>query len=194
MSPQLQRPAWEAYALARTAGHSESESYRRAYPNASNWKPLSRARRARRLEANPLIKARLAELRADAAQRNHIEADTVIQSLMRIIDADICDFAQWKKGIVTLKDSDQVPREKMGALQSLSLGPNGGLRQIKMVNRIAALQTLAKNFLRPEDTEQIGTFIYNVIRHETPSVDHEPEKLLEGPQTAGKKSGAGAAK
>jgi len=84
MCPQLQRPAWEAYALARTAGHSESESYRRAYPNASNWKPLSRARHAKRLEADPRIAERLAELRSEAAQRNHVEADVLIQDPMEI--------------------------------------------------------------------------------------------------------------
>jgi len=193
MSPQLARPNWEAYALARTAGRSQSEAYRRAYPRSANWKDDSRFRQAKRLEANPLIKARLAELRAEVAQRNHLEADELIQDLRRIKEAHVGDFIDWKDGVVTVKNSEKISTEKMSALESIVFGPNGEIRKIKMLNHIAAIKALAAHFLRPEDTEQIGTFVYNVI-HQAAPVDHEPKKLLEAPQPVGRKPGAAPAK
>jgi len=186
MSPQLPHPAWEAYALARTAGHSQSEAYRRTYPRSNNWKVESRARAAARLEVNPLIAARLAELRAEAAQRNHLEADELIQDLRQIKETHIGDFVTWKDGVVEIKNSETISPEQMGALESILFGSNGEIRQIKMLNRIAAIKALAAHFLRPEEGREIGAFIYNVIRQSAP-LDREPEKLLEGPQEPDKK-------
>lgn len=175
MSPPLPRPSWEAYALARTAGHSQSEAYRRAYPKSANWKDASRFRAAARLETNPLIAARLAQLRTDAAKRNHLEADELIQDLRRIKDNHLGNFVTWKDGVVTHKNSDKISAEQMGALESLVLGPNGEIRQIKMLNRIAALKTLATHFVSREQRDQIGTLIYNNIRQypapEPPAAD-----------------------
>jgi len=163
MSP-LPRPAWEAFALARTAGHSQSEAYRRAYPKSANWKDASRFRAAARLEGNPLIADRIAQLRTEAAKRNHLESDTVIQNLMHIVEADVCDFVSWKNGVVTVKDSERIAGEKTRTLASLEFSDSGAVKQIKLLNRITALQTLAKHFLSREQRDQIGTLIYNNIR------------------------------
>ena len=102
---------------------------------------------AHRLLSNDKIQAAIANARNKRAVRLDITADRIMQEYARIAFADVTDVAQVKDGHPwrLQRSTGTLPPEKTAAISEVSENRSGALR-VKMHNKIAALDSLAKHF------------------------------------------------
>lgn len=68
----------EAFAVGVVEGKTQAEAYRAAYPASINWKPETVWNNASKLMADTKVLARVNELRAEIAARNHVTQDELV--------------------------------------------------------------------------------------------------------------------
>lgn len=82
-------PAQEAFARGVTAGLSQAEAYRQAYPKSRKWKAEAVHQSGSRLIALPHVSARVAVLQAAAADQAELDGAEILRELKRIAVSDI---------------------------------------------------------------------------------------------------------
>ncbi len=81
---------------------------------------------------------------AERMERVQLDQDDVVRRLAQIAFTDIDAFASWTGGRISLKDLDDIPADRRGALAEIQ-ETTQGLR-IKMADRMPALALLARHF------------------------------------------------
>jgi phage terminase small subunit len=152
----------EAFCQQFLVDLNASAAYRRAYPDA---KPKSAEASGCRLLGNVKVAARLAELKAERAERNEVTADMVIQELARIGFSDMRAFSNWGPGGVRLIDSNTLTEDQARCIAEVaeSTSKDGGSLKFKLHDKVGALVKLGQH---------LG--IRFVERHEHTGKDGEP--------------------
>ena len=123
---------------------------------------------ATRLAARPEIKARVAELMAEAAEFANVRRERIVVELDRTARANILDFYDFRvvEGELTakIKDLSRLPREVTAAIQSIETDKRSGAIKLKLHDRNAANTTLLRFLGGLPEAPAVPSFnIFNVL-------------------------------
>ena len=79
----------------------------------------------------------------ERAQRTEITQDRVLQELAKIGFADITDFVTIEGGLVRVKPTNQMPRDKLGVIAAIKEGANG--IEVKLNDKEKALELIGRH-------------------------------------------------
>lgn len=148
--PALEHVKHEAFALEIAEGKSLLEAYKNAgyAPEPGN---------AKRLRKRPEVRARIAELMAEAAEFRNVRRVRVVLEVDRIGRANIRDFYQHEvdedrasktfgkpTGRLKLRSILDLPRELTAAIQEVEFGEDGQPVKLKLHDKNQANFTLLK--------------------------------------------------
>ena len=120
---------WEAYAVA--------------YPNVREEKLARQG--AWRLFRMPKIRKRIAEIRQENARQSNVKPGQVLDELAKIAFAKITDYVRWDaEGNIEALSSDELTDDQKAAIQEVLGRDNWKGRRIRLYDKIAALDRLAK--------------------------------------------------
>ena len=122
-----------------------TRAYKVAYPNAKKDEVAAAA--ATRLLRNVKVAAYVQKRMDERAHRTEITQDMVLQELAKIGFADVTDFVTIEeKGVyctVKVKPTDQMPRDKLGAIAGIKEGANG--IEVKLNDKGKALELIGRH-------------------------------------------------
>ena len=141
-------PRQEAFAAGVAQGLTQAEAYRQAYPKSCVWKDETVWSRASRLAADYNVSTRIRYLNAKAAAANEVTQERVVRELARIAFADLRSVTEWGPAGVTLRNSSDLSDDEAAAVAEVSetwTDSGGGSRKVKMHDKVAALEKLARH-------------------------------------------------
>ena len=97
-----------------------TRAYKVAYPRVKNDEVAAAA--AARLLRNVKVEDYIQKRMDERAQRTEITQDRVLQELAKIGFANITDFVTIEGGLVRVKPTNQMPRDKLESLQQSRKG------------------------------------------------------------------------
>ena len=131
----------------------------------SGFSPRSAGTQGNALLQKPEISAAIQEGQQDAAARNEVTVDRIVQEYARIAFANLTDFANVTDGEVVVEDTDTMPLDKTAVLSELAQTKDGV--HLKLHDKGKALDALGKH---------LGMFVER-IKDETP-VDETPAQII----------------
>lgn len=96
-----------------------------------------------RILKNVEIQAAIERSQKEREKRTEITQDRVLQELTKIGFANITDFVEIKEGYVNVKDTSEIPEDKVGAISSIEAG-NFGIK-LKLNNKLDALEKIGRH-------------------------------------------------
>lgn len=96
-----------------------------------------------RMLTNANIQQYIKEKQNDLQQRTEITQDMVLKELAKIGFAEVTDYAEIKDSFVNIKDTSDIPKEKVGAISSIEQG-NFGIK-IRLNDKLKALELMGKH-------------------------------------------------
>lgn len=138
-----------------------TRAYKVAYPNVKNDETAKAA--ASRLLTNVNVKAYIDNLIDERAKRTEVTQDRVVKELAKIGFAKITDYVEiGYGGIVKVKATDDIPKDKVGAIAGIKEGQNG--IEIKMNDKVKALELLGRHLGMFTDKLQVdGTAVVQIL-------------------------------
>lgn len=138
-----------------------TRAYKVAYPNVKNDETAKAA--ASRLLTNVNVKAYIDNLIDERAKRTEVTQDRVVKELAKIGFAKITDYVEiGYGGIVKVKATDDIPKDKVGAIAGIKEGQNG--IEIKMNDKVKALELLGRHLGMFNDKLQVdGTAVVQIL-------------------------------
>lgn len=122
-----------------------TRAYRVAYPKVK--KDEAARANGSRLLTNANVVAYIDKRMKDREKRTEITQDRVLQELAKIGFADVTDFVTIEgKGsfcVVKIKPTDEMPRDKLGAIAGIKEGANG--IEIKLNDKEKALELIGRH-------------------------------------------------
>lgn len=103
------------------------------------------AANARRLLAKPPVAAAVAEAQQEQAAQKRATADRVLEELGRMAFANIRDFADWGPEGIELRDKAMLDPDETAAIADIEPKGNGKLARLKLYDKLAALNALARH-------------------------------------------------
>lgn len=91
----------------------------------------------------PQIQKEIQRRMKDREKRTEISQDRVLQELAKIGFADVTDFVTIEGHSVKVKTTDQMPRDKLGAIAGIKEGANG--IEIKLNDKEKALELIGRH-------------------------------------------------
>ena len=118
-----------------------TRAYKVAYPRVRNEETAAAAgaRLLRNVKVEDYIQKRMDE----RAQRTEITQDRVLQELAKIGFANITDFVTIEGGLVRVKPTNQMPRDKLGVIAAIKEGANG--IEVKLNDKEKALELIGRH-------------------------------------------------
>lgn len=115
------------------------------------------------LLTNLNIQAAVQKALKKRAERTQITADRVLEELAKIAFSNIVDYVSFNGSTVTLGDSEQIEREKLAAIESVSEGKDGV--KLKLHNKLTALNALSQHLGidKPDTSSDEGEDDSNLI-------------------------------
>ena len=116
---------------------------------------------AARLNANPRVKALIASLAADIAEKSSVTPEAVIRELARLGLSDLRKAMRWGTDpdtgeiLVQVRDSEDIDDDTAAAISAVKVSDKGHL-EIKTHDKVQALSMLARHFglMEPETVQQ----------------------------------------
>lgn len=93
--------------------------------------------------SKPVIRAQIDRAMAERSKRTGVNAERVLQELAKIGFADVTDFVTIEGRSVKVKTTDQMPRDKLGAIAGIKEGANG--IEIKLNDKEKALELIGRH-------------------------------------------------
>ena len=118
-----------------------TRAYKVAYPKVKSKETA--AVNGSRILRNAKVVDYIQKRMKDREKRTEITQDRVLQELAKIGFADVTDFVTIEGSFVKVKTTDQMPRDKLGAIAGIKEGANG--IEIKMADKLKALELLGKH-------------------------------------------------
>ncbi len=145
-------------------GKSQSEAYLTAGYKANN--KVTASNLASRLLKNDRIQARLAVLRAEAAERYKVTPDNIFMRTGSILNADMRNYMTWGPNGVTLKPSSELTPEQSAAVEEVTetVTKDGGTVKIKLHSKTKAIE-LGANLLRRTAPPTKGPITITFLSH-----------------------------
>ena len=121
-------------------GKTHYEAYLNAGYKANN--KVTASNLASRLLKNDRIQARLAVLRAEAAERYKVTPDNIFMRTGSILNADMRNYMTWGPNGVTLKPSSELTPEQSAAVEEVTetVTKDGGTVKIKLHSKTKAIE------------------------------------------------------
>lgn len=133
---------------ARRAGYSEVSAARIAYAL---------------VHAHPAVGAAIEAAKARRAEKRRVTADRVIEELGRMAFSNIRDYVSWGPNGMKLRDGVSLEDDQTAAVADMVPNRNGKLTRLKLYDKLAALNALARHLGMiggktalgpPDDTEE----------------------------------------
>ena len=115
---------------ARRAGYSAASADRIAYAL---------------LHENPAVSARVEEAKARRAEKKRVTADRVLEELGCMAFANIRDYIDWGPKGMELRDKSLLDADETAAIADIAPNGNGKLTRLKLYDKLAALNALARH-------------------------------------------------
>lgn len=170
-------PAQEKFSAGLTAGLSQAEAYRQAYPRSLKWRDETVWPKASRLAADGKVRARVAELGEKAAAANEITVERIVRELALIAFGNKRAVMSWGPSGVTLKDSEAITDADAAQVAEVkeTTSATGGSISLKTHDKVKALELLGKYVgMFPDKVELTGKGGGPVEHHNV-----TPEQLAE---------------
>ena len=134
----------ELFCQGKVQGKTHYEAYLNAGYKANN--KVTASNLASRLLKNDRIQARLAVLRAEAAERYKVTPDNIFMRTGSILNADMRNYMTWGPNGVTLKPSSELTPEQSAAVEEVTetVTKDGGTVKIKLHSKTKAIELGAK--------------------------------------------------
>ena len=148
-------------------GKTHYEAYLNAGYKANN--KVTASNLASRLLKNDRIQARLAVLRAEAAERYKVTPDNIFMRTGSILNADMRNYMTWGPNGVTLKPSSELTPEQSAAVEEITetVTKDGGTVKIKLHSKTKAIELGAKILKMVSDKpEPLGEVTLKIIYDE----------------------------
>lgn len=91
----------------------------------------------------PDIQLYMRERQKELQKQTQITQQDVIRELAKIGFSNITDFVEIKGGCVTVKDTSQIPQDKVGAIASIEKGSFG--IKLKLYSKLDALEKIGRH-------------------------------------------------
>lgn len=132
--------------------------------------PNEYIRRSRQVLYRPVVRAAIAERIQEEAQVYDISPDRVIKENAAIAFSDVTDFLrQGFSGEVVLKDLNEIPSEKAGAIKSIESKPGmmGISYKITLHDKLPALKALSEmmGITAPERPPVLTDYVKQELRN-----------------------------
>lgn len=151
----------ERFCIEYLATANSREAYRRAYDVAPDTLPSTLSKSAHELMQMPEVKARIAELRAEAAEAAVIDQAQALVELRRVAFSDIRRVMDATGKILIPSELDQ---ETAAAVQSFKIDEYGRI-EYKFHDKLGALEKLAKYLgLYEKDNRQRSDPLVELLR------------------------------
>ncbi|RGX53178.1 hypothetical protein DWV16_17150 [Anaerotruncus sp. AF02-27] len=136
----------EKFVAALVAGDSQRAAYRKAFKQSRKWKDATVDTKACLLWKQDKIQERYFEVREEVARAAHDEgivtAKDILRELAKIGFADITDYLTVKSDLVQIKNTEDIPRARIGAISAIKQG-NFGI-EMKLHDKVRALELMAR--------------------------------------------------
>jgi O-succinylbenzoate synthase len=120
-----------------------------------------------------------AENHVEDVVKNRLEgmAERVLSELEAIAFSNLSDVCEWDDSGVTLKDSGTLEPEALSAVQEVSVKPGmlGSEKKIKMLDKMKALDMLAKIAGLTKDEKQDIQEAFELVIRSQKQINTEPE-------------------
>jgi len=167
MSQDVLTAREQAFAQEYIAAKSYIEAYRLAGYATENMKPETISRRAIDVAQRPRVAARIAQLQAEAAERNGVNLDRVIEDLAAVAFSDITRVVSYSDGEFRVKSFEMLSNADQRAIKKVRVrcaveGHGKQTRHIEYIeidlhDKLAALDKLARHLgLYGRDNTQKG--------------------------------------
>lgn len=151
-------PKQEAFCQAFIETGNASEAYRRAY-NAEKMKAETINVKACELLKNGKVAVRVEQLQAKAKKiaedRFEINETRILNELARCAFHRADEFFSWSATGVTIKSSAELTQDQIAAVIAVSVTPSTGKIEVKLADKLAALDKLARTFGMFKDRTEI---------------------------------------
>ena len=118
-----------------------TRAYKMAYPKEK--KDEAARANGSRLLTNANVASYIDKRIKDREKRTEITQDRVLQELAKIGFAEVTDFVTIEGHSVKVKTTDQMPRDKLGAIAGIKEGANG--IEIKLNDKEKALELIGRH-------------------------------------------------
>ena len=109
----------------------------------AGYSPRTANEQAARLLVNVSIQEAIQKARKAQEKRTQISADKILEEYAKIAFSNIQDFAEFNDGTVRLISSEEIDREKLAAIESVSETKDGV--RLKLHSKLSALDKLAQH-------------------------------------------------
>lgn len=135
-----------------------TRAYKAAYKTVKNDKTAAVS--GAKLLRNAKISKYLSEVMKNREERTKISQDKVLNELAAVAFSNVADIVTVKKGMVFIKDTEELTEAQTSAIASIKEGRNG--IKVKMNDKIKALELLGKHLgLWNEKIELSGSLSTN---------------------------------
>ena len=118
-----------------------TRAYKTAYPKTK--KDATAAQAGSRMLRNVKVEAYIEKRMKDREQRTEITQDRVLKELAKIGFSNITDFVTIEGPYVKVKQTAEMPRDKLGVIAGIKEGANG--IEIKLNDKEKALELLGRH-------------------------------------------------
>ena len=123
----------------------------------AGYKPSAAKHIASRLLKDPEIAALVAQGKERRAEKKRITADRVVEELGRVAFADIRNFIDWGPEGVKLRHKSVLDGDDAAAIADVEgKGSNGQIGRLKLYDKLAALNALARHLGMTDGRTALG--------------------------------------
>ena len=142
--PRRTRPAFTERQLAFIREYlvdlKPAEAARRAGYDAEGANKIAYA-----LRRQPKIAARIEAAQARRSEKKRITADRVLEELGRMAFSNMSDYVEWGPNGITLRDHALLDEDQRAAVADVEPKGNGQVARLKLYDKLAALNALARH-------------------------------------------------
>ena len=136
------------------------------------------------LRNNPKIAARIEEAQARRSEKKRVTADRVIEELGRMAFSNMRDYVAWGPEGIELRDHALLDEDQSAAVADVEPKGNGKLARVKLYDKLAALNALARHLgmiggktaLGPKDNSTERRDANAILRERLLKIAKEDEK------------------
>jgi phage terminase small subunit len=103
------------------------------------------ASQARRLLAKPAVTSAVEEANAARSEKKRITADRVMEELGRMAFSNMRDYVAWGPKGIELRDHALLDEDQTAAVADVDFKGNGKIARLKLYDKLAALNALARH-------------------------------------------------
>ena len=144
LSPRRTRPAFTERQLAFIreflVDQNAAAAARRAGYSIENARKIAYA-----LRNDPKIAAQIEEAQAGRRQKKQITADRVVEELGRMAFSNMSDYVKWGPEGIELRANALLDEDQSAAVADVEPKGNGKLARVKLYDKLAALNALARH-------------------------------------------------